>query len=172
MKITRVWSMPNKHTFSINPIYKLLKKYIPNTKNKIIVDPFSDGETEFANLTNDLNPKVKATHHMDALKFLRKLPSNYADIILYDPPYSPRQVSECYHHFGYHVSMWDTSAGWRAKQCDEIGRIIKHNGLAISFGWNSNGIGKKRGFRIIRILLVASGGSHNDTIMTIERKVK
>jgi len=44
-------------------------------------------------------------------------------------------------------------------------------GIAISFGWNSNGFGKKLGFEIIEILIVPHGSSHNDTIVTIERKV-
>lgn len=40
----------------------------------------------------------------------------------------------------------------------------------ISFGWNSNGIGKKHHFDITRILVVAHGGHHNDTIVTVEKK--
>ena len=40
----------------------------------------------------------------------------------------------------------------------------------ISFGWNSIGFGKNRGFEIIEILLVAHGGTKNDTIVTVERK--
>lgn len=49
---------------------------------------------------------------------------------------------------------------------------IELGGLAISFGWNSNGFGKKRGFEIIEILMVAHGGNgHNDTICTVERKI-
>ena len=42
----------------------------------------------------------------------------------------------------------------------------------LSFGWNSGGIGKSLGFEIIEILLVAHGGAHNDTICTVERKLK
>ena len=33
------------------------------------------------------------------------------------------------------------------------------------------GDGKKYGFEIIEILLVAHGGWHNDTIVTVEKKV-
>jgi hypothetical protein len=40
------------------------------------------------------------------------------------------------------------------------------------FGWNSSGIGIKRGFELIEVLLVCHGGSHNDTIVTVERKIK
>lgn len=39
------------------------------------------------------------------------------------------------------------------------------------FGWNSGGIGKKYGFEIEKIILIAHGGWHNDTIITIEKKV-
>jgi hypothetical protein len=48
---------------------------------------------------------------------------------------------------------------------------IKVGGYCISFGWNSNGMGKNRGFEIVEILLVSHGGHHNDTIVTVERKV-
>ncbi len=48
---------------------------------------------------------------------------------------------------------------------------MKKDGIVISFGWNTNGIGKTKGFEIIEILMVAHGGSHNDTICTVERKL-
>ena len=43
--------------------------------------------------------------------------------------------------------------------------------LIISFGWNSQGFGKNLGFEIIEVLLVPHGRSHNDTIVTVERKI-
>ncbi len=36
---------------------------------------------------------------------------------------------------------------------------------------NSMGMGKNRGFEIQRILLVPHGGNHNDTIVTVEKKL-
>ena len=53
---------------------------------------------------------------------------------------------------------------------DEITRIMKRNGKVLSFAWNSNGIGKTRGFEIKKIWLIAHGSSHNDTIITLETK--
>ena len=41
----------------------------------------------------------------------------------------------------------------------------------ICCGWNSEGIGKKRGFEILEVLLVPHGGSHNDTIVVVNRKI-
>ena len=46
-----------------------------------------------------------------------------------------------------------------------------YKGKVVSFGWNSGGIGMKYGFKIDRILLVPHGGSHNDTIVTVETKL-
>lgn len=66
---------------------------------------------------------------------------------------------------------WETTQNsyWR-KQKQEISRIVKNGGIVISCGWNSMGIGKKYGFEIIEILMVAHGGQHNDTIVTVDRK--
>ena len=52
-----------------------------------------------------------------------------------------------------------------------ISNIIQPDGIVISFGWNTIGMGLKLGFRIEEILLVCHGGAHNDTICTVERKV-
>lgn len=136
----------------------------------VIVDPFSNN-SHFATITNDLNPNTDAMYHLDAIDFLKELDSNSVDLLLYDPPYSPRQVSECYHNFGKKVTSKDTSSAWRRQHLDEIARIVKPNGKCISFGWNTNGVGKKRGFQIESILIVAHGGSHNDTLVTVEKKI-
>ena len=62
--------------------------------------------------------------------------------------------------------------GQYMKSGEEIGRIVNRGGIVISCGWNSGGIGKKYGFEILEILLVPHGGAHNDTIVTVERKIK
>ena len=93
------------------------------------------------------------------------------DVVLYDPPYSLRQVVECYKSVGIEVTKETTQSSWRRKHLDEISRIVKPEGLVFSFGWNSSGAGKKRGFKQIEILLVSHGGSRNDTIVTVEKKI-
>jgi hypothetical protein len=90
--------------------------------------------------------------------------------VLYDPPYSPRQVSECYKSLGQTVNMQTTQASYWSNQKKEISRIVKPNGIVICFGWNSGGIGQSNGFEIIEILLVPHGGWHNDTIATVCKK--
>lgn len=168
MIVNRVWAMPSSKTFSIKPIGELVERY--TRQGGIIVDPFAN-DCKIGTITNDLNPKFDTTYHLDALDFLKKLDDESADVVLYDPPYSPRQVKECYEGVGMTVTAEHTKASWRAKHLDEIARVLKPNGICLSFGWNTNGVGKKRGFEIIEILVVAHGGSKNDTLCTVERKV-
>lgn len=59
-----------------------------------------------------------------------------------------------------------------SNQKKEIARITKKGVYVITCGWNSGGIGKSNGFEIVEILLVPHGGWHNDTIVTVERKIK
>ena len=49
--------------------------------------------------------------------------------------------------------------------------ILKKNGWVMCFGWNTNGLGKNRGFEMTEILIVAHGGSKNDTLCTLEYKL-
>jgi len=158
--------MPNKFTFSIKPIKELLDRRVVGG---VVVDPFAN-DSKIGTVTNDINPACDTTYHMDALDFLKMFDSESVDCVLYDPPYSTRQVSESYKGFGYEVTQETTQASWRAKHLDEIARILKKDGIAICFGWNSNGVGKKRGFEMEEVLLVPHGGSKNDTIVTVERK--
>lgn len=165
--------MPSKNTFSIKPIKKLIEKYINEIKNKnpnsLIIDPFANSN-KLADITNDLDPQYNTDFNMDALDFLKMFKNDSVDMVLYDPPFSPRQVVECYKKFNKTVNMQTTQASYWTKHKKEISRIVKKDGIVITCGWNSGGIGKKNGFKIIEILLVAHGGWHNDTIVTVERK--
>ena len=167
MKIERIWAMPNKNTFEIKPIKKLLEEEMTDG---LWIDPFAN-KNKLATITNDLNPDFDTDYHLDALDFLRLFDSNSVDDVLYDPPFSPRQVSECYKNFGYNVTWDTTKASFWSNHKKEIARILKLGGKVISFGWNSGGIGKELGFEITRILLVPHGGWHNDTICTVEIKI-
>lgn len=167
MIINRVWAMPNKLTFTIRPIKLLVEKYV----NGVIIDPFAN-ISKYGTITNDLNPEFDTDYNLDALIFLKLMKTGSADVILFDPPYSPRQVSECYKGVGIKTTMKSTQASFWSNCKNEIKRVLKIGGITLSFGWNSMGMGKNRGFEIIEILLVPHGGHKNDTICTVERKIK
>lgn len=165
MEMTREWAMPSKNTFSIKPIANIIQKYAFGN----VIDPFAN-ENKLANVTNDLDKQYDTDYHMDALDFLKMFDDNSVDTVLYDPPYSPRQVAECYKSLGQTVNKETTQSSYWSKQKDEIKRILRPGGVVISCGWNSGGVGKKREFEIVEILLVAHGAYHNDTIVTVEKK--
>lgn len=160
MIINRVWEMPNKWTFKIRCIRDLISKYLIYGW----VDPFA-GKYSPATITNDIEKSRGATYNLDGLEFLKILENEFFDGALFDPPYS---VEQCLRKY---ISKFKGTAGraeYWAKCKDELARIIRKDGINISFGWDSVGLGKKRGFEIIEILLVC----HNDTICTVERKVR
>ena len=164
MQITRVWAMPSKWTFTIRPIKELLSRYVYG----YWCDPFA-GRNSPAQVKNDLSGEVE--FNMDAIEFLKSRDNEEFDGILIDPPYSLRQVSEHYKKAGIEITGWHTSPGWGATIKNEAKRVLKKNGIAICFGWNSIGLGINRGFRMEEILLVPHGGSKNDTIVTVETKL-
>jgi hypothetical protein len=171
MKMSREWAMASRHTFTIGPIARLLEREVKTPD--YWVDPFA-GWNSPAYWTNDLHPDSPALSHKPALEFLMEFGEQVGPGggVLFDPPYSSRQVAECYRGMGREVTTEDTRATFWSLCKDEIQRITKPGAKVISFGWSSVGMGKKRGFVIEEILLVSHGGQHNDTIVTVERKIK
>ena len=147
MEIERKWAMPDKRTFDIKPIRKLIERHHISVTEWI--DPFP------------------YPYKKDALEYLSEFKDNSVEGILFDPPYSPRQLKEMYGGIGL---AYNTKSSYWSNIKNEIARIMKKDGIVISFGWNSMGIGKTRGFKIEEILLVPHGGNHNDTICVVEIK--
>ena len=115
MRITRQWAMPNKRTFTIKPIATLIDKY---KKEGLWLDPFPFPYKE------------------DCLVYLNRFKDDSADGVLFDPPYSPRQLKECYDEMG--MALHDTkSSVWKewkdviAKKIIPVIMIGKPNRIAI-----------------------------------------
>lgn len=102
IKFDRVWAMPNSNTFDIKPIKELITEEV-TLEDKKWLDPFAN-KNKIATVTNDLNDKYNTDYHMDAVEFLKMFAADSVDGVLYDPPYSPRQVSECYDNVGMNVT--------------------------------------------------------------------
>jgi tRNA1(Val) A37 N6-methylase TrmN6 len=163
MRIERIWAMPNAWTFSIKPIKDLL---LEEVTEGIWCDPYCGKNGKlYAQITNDLS-----NGGIDGVEFLKSIQSESLDGVLLDPPYSLRQVSEHYKAAGIKVTGWHTSSGNTSALKNEAARVLKKGGKVICFGWNSMGLGKNRGFEMIRLLLVPHGGNKNDTIVTVEIK--
>jgi hypothetical protein len=170
MEMSRVWAMPNHNTFDIKPIGDFVRRYL--NKSMISVDPFARN-SKMALMTNDLNPDTSADNHMTARDFLLWIKNTGVnpDLVIFDPPYSIGQIKQCYNDFGLEFTQHDAQymPAW-VEERDLIKEILSDDGVVLSFGWNTNCMGKTRGFDIVEIMLVAHGGPHNDTICVAERK--
>ncbi len=165
-RMAREWAMPSAETFTIPPIHSLTMRYVRDGKGWI--DPFA-GNNSPAEFTNDLNPNTKAKSHKEALDFCKEFSPGSKRGGIFDPPYSTRQIKECYEGIGLSGFTTDNSFWSRVK--DALSLLIAPGGYVLSYGWNSCGMGKKRGFILCEILLVCHGRGHNDTIVTVERRV-
>lgn len=183
IQMSRQWAMPNSKTFKIKPIRELIAKVVMEYAEEVgrpitVIDPFANEGSiaeefdglEIIYITNDLDTQYDTDHHLEASEFIGLFDSGSIDIVLYDPPYSPRQVSEVYKEHGLTVNMETTQSSYWGNQKKEISRITKQGGKVITFGWNSGGIGKVNGFEIQEVLIVPHGGWHNDTICTVDER--
>ena len=164
--------MPSADTFDVNPIHDFVWKYL--SKSKMSVDPFARNK-RWATLTNDINPNTQAEYHLEADVFLSEMAQKAikADLILFDPPYSPRQLKECYNSFGRKMQLEDGQTArlrkiWKTSMIP----ILAVDATVISFGWNTVGMGRSFGFEIIEIMLVCHGADHNDTICMAEKRIE
>lgn len=161
-RLVRVWDMPHKHTFLIPTVQCLLRRFVSSGKGW--ADPFANNRSP-AEHTNDINPETSASSHMDAVDFLKTFTTDSLNGVLLDPPYSMHQCTASYDGYG------TGRVNSLTPVYDQVARIVGPHGLTLSFGWNSNGIGAGRGFELLEVVLIPHGGHHNDTIVTVERKV-
>lgn len=180
VRMNRVWAMPSPQTYTVKPIKKLVERFVAAC-NGVSIDPFAR-DTNYATYRNDINPQTSAQFHEDAYSFLLQMKACgvRAELVLFDPPYSPRQAVDCYQAAGVDpkeldavhnrkANAWQRTKNWKDEK-DVISEIQQSGDIVVSFGWDSNGMGKARGYEIIEILLVCHGACHNDTIVTVERK--
>ncbi len=147
----------NKYTFSVIPI----REWVEYVCEGIVLNLFA-GKTKLNinEIRNDLDSDALSTYKKDALQFVKEWKGKKFNTILLDPPYSYRKSMEMYKGF--------KASPFRQLK-DEMPRILKNNGIIITFGYHSNVMGKKRGFIVERIGLFSHGGAIHDTIASVER---
>lgn len=147
----------HRYTFSV----KNIRDWVENNCEGKTLNLFA-GKTKLNidEIRNDLDIEALADYRLDALEFLRTWQGEKFDTILLDPPYAYRKSMEMYK--GIRCSPF-------RQLKDEITRILKPNGIVITFGYHSNTMGKNRGFEVERIALFSHGGAIHDTIASVER---
>lgn len=167
MEINRIYATANKCTFQIKAIRSFVTKYLKS--GMVSVDPFAR-DCNLGTYTNDINPGTSAQYHEDVLFFLIRMREMrvQADCAIWDPPYSAEAAKR---EYGRKLDMGDIYR-WRRWTAERnlLNEIMKEGGVVLSFGWDSSGMGKIRGYEQIEILLVNHGQAKNDTICLAERK--
>ena len=149
--------MPSPQTFTMRPVRQLLVRYIRSGTR--VLDPFA-GNSLVGTRTNDLNPLTRAQDHMEADDFFDKVRGEGVlyHVILFDPPYSPRQVQECYRGIRpqSHSKRHPTSCSYRGTQQGSraantgrghlIVRVVhRRNGDRSRIQYRGNAVGGPRG---------------------------
>jgi len=158
IRTDRVWAMPNSRPFKIPAIAKLIEEECVGIPEDKIVDLFP----------------YQATR--DAFTYMKSLQDSSVKVYLVDPPYSHNLARELYKDHGkeHGVPMvsWESPKKYWTAFRKEMARTLEPGGKVITLAWNTQGTGKTNGFEITRILMVAHGGGRNDTIVTVDRKLK
>lgn len=141
----------------MKPVAEFVARWMAN-RNRV-VDPFC-GMSKVAHVRNDL-----AAGGVDAVEFLKTLADagERFDGGLFDPPYSPSQMSRSYKNAGINRGEKGSQTARLYRECaEQFDRLIEPGGVVLRFGWNSCGMGKS--WALKELLLVAHGGAHYDTI--------
>lgn len=155
MEIDYLKTPLNKYTFSVKPI----RKWIEENSTGKCLNLFA-GKTKL-NLDEfrvDADETMVADYYGDALDFVKQCKDKFDTIIL-DPPYAYRKSMEMYN--GHKASRLNQIK-------DFLPKILKKGGKVITCGYHSVSMGKSRGFKQEKILLLSHGGAIHDTIFTIE----
>jgi len=163
MDFTYLKQPPKKYTFEMPRLYKWT---VQNCKGKTL-NLFA-GKTKLKGIDEtrvDLNKDVPADYYMDAYSFvlMAKEKGWKYDTVVFDPPYNLRKSREKY--FGVYTSEL-------RKIKTELPSIINTGGTVISYGYDTTGMGRKRGFELIHVCVVNHSGDHNDTLCIIEKKIQ
>jgi hypothetical protein len=156
--------MPSLWTFDLKPVKRLLKRYIYNAKSVLV--PFAGkyrfdrNGVDYIDIMPDLPKPYIQGDCVDVMKDMAEKGNKY-DLAVVDPPYTCFQAVRSYGN----EKLQDITV-----IRNTIDKILKDDAITIFFGYNSTGMGNKRGYKKLEILLVNLGGSHNDIIVTVEQK--
>ena len=143
-----------------------------------IADPFArmSFTTKLDNcITNDLNEMMPTDYHLEFKEFAQMMyeQEQEFDLILFDPPYSLRQLKDLYDGVGKDLELWQTQNMWGSGK-DLLSKCVKNGGYVISLGWTTAGFGKKRGYakKEVHVFEQVAREDRYSLLLTVERKVQ
>lgn len=178
-RVTNITSTP----FDNLHIRSIIDRYIRELNSTLqgnvsICDPFA--RECFTNqmencITNDMNPAFDTDYNLEFKAFAKEMWTIYKkfDLILFDPPYSLRQLKEHYDGIGSKMALWQSQNMWKDGK-DILARQVRVGGYVISLGWTTSGFGKKRGFKkvAVHVMEQAAREDRYALLITVEQKVQ
>ena len=159
-------------TYMKTPLYRMtfrnkrIRHWVEQNVEGQVLNLFA-GETRLdcAETRNDCRGEMQPDFCMDALDFVtwwRNKMIPIFDSVILDPPYSYRKS----------IEMYDgAKASTFTHMINVLPDIMTPVGNVITFGYQSNIMGKGRGFEPEHILLMSHGGAIHDTIAVSERRI-
>jgi hypothetical protein len=166
LKIDRVFEMGHIMTFEMPKLRrfvlsqftgKVLNVFGGNTDLK----PYYHGSI----ISNDINSNAPTDFHYDAMQIDKYFEAQSFDGAIIDPPYSMYQATE-----SYGCSKRVVQRITLVRNAVDI--LLKPGAIVVTLGYNSTGMTKNRGYVKKKLLLVNLGGSHNDIMVLVEKKVR
>ena len=127
----------------------------------VIVDPFARNCEIARPNTNDLNPDAVAINNLCASEYLQSLRYDFADLLIFDPPFSERMAKDNYDGFG--INLYSSDSKLMTRCLKDCGRVIKPGGYLLKFGFNINQPAKC--FELVGLWLIEKTGHRNTTIV-------
>ena len=122
-----------------------------------------------------MNPAFETDYNLEFQEFAKVMAACGAefDLILFDPPYSLRQLKEHYDGIGSKMALWQSQNMWKEGK-DFLARQVRAGGYVISLGWTTSGFGKKRGFKkvAVHVFEQAAREDRYALLVTVEQKVQ
>lgn len=168
--LVRVTAPACRWTFQIEPVRALLDFWCPSGQGWI--DPFA-GHSSRAEFRNDLDPESATEYHMEAQEFVELMARERRKFrgVLWDPPYSYRQISDCYSALGKKATMSDTNSSFYSRVRKPLVPLLRPDAVVIYCGWDT--IPFAPDFEIVAGLDICHGGGHrNDTLVTVQRRMR
>jgi len=161
LSFTYIEAPPTKWTFEPDSV----RRFVESQLEGRVLNLFA-GETKLRHsgeiVRNDLDEKREADVHIDATQCRKHFEDCSFNTVVLDPPYNVRKAREKYE--GEYMGAFK-----RVK--NQVQHLVEPGGRVITFGYDSTGMSKSRGYEKEHISLLNHKGDHNDTICTIERRV-
>ena len=158
----RFFEMPRVYTFEMPK----LRRWVESRLRGRTLNLFG-GKVRLTHIApvvhNDIRAECQPDTMLDAFDPDAIITLGVFETIVFDPPYSSYQAV---HSYGG-VKMQEVT---RARESVHLALVP--GGRVISLGWNSTGMSASRGYVKDEILLVNSGGSHNDIIVLVEHEAR